>query len=70
MAAIAAFSYFGQAVRGQTAQMAAQVAGEADSTAGTDAAVEAAGNALDEAEADTGLGNYTDRDIAGTGSGG
>ncbi len=57
LAAIASFSYFGQSVRGQTAQMAAQVAGT-QSDAGRDSAKVASEDAEDEADSDYGLGDY------------
>lgn len=61
LAAIAAFSFFGGAVRGQTAQMAQQVAGQ-NVTTGRQAAQTAATSALAEANAKANLNNYVDRD--------
>jgi len=61
LAAIAAFSYFGKAVRGQTTQMSAQIAGSR-SEEGGNSAREAAANSEDEATANVTLGNYQKRD--------
>lgn len=64
LAAIGAFSYFGKSVRGQTAQMAQQVAGQdvetgrAEAREGGDLALEQAGN-------DYGLNNYIEADVQG-----
>ena len=61
LAGIAAFSFFGGAIRGQTAQMAQQVAGQ-NVVTGRQAAQAAATSALSEANAKANLGNYVDRD--------
>lgn len=63
LAAIAAFSYFGKTVRGQTVQMATQVAGESND-AGINAARTAASDARSNELNDVGLGDYHDRTIA------
>lgn len=62
LAAIGAFSYFGKSVRGQTAQMAQQVAGQ-NVTTGREAAEEGADAALAEAQDEYGLNNYTEADV-------
>lgn len=61
LAGIAAFSFFGGAIRGQAAQMAQQVAGQ-NVTTGRQASQAAAGNALTEANTEANLSNYVDRD--------
>ncbi|TDU32539.1 hypothetical protein DFR24_1937 [Panacagrimonas perspica] len=61
LAGIAAFSFFGGAIRGQTAQMAQQVAGQ-NVTTGRTAAQTAANNALTEGNTEANLNNYVDRD--------
>jgi Flp pilus assembly pilin Flp len=61
LASIAAFAYFGQAVRGQTGQMAEQIAGQND-TAGQTAAVQAAATAVTEGTTSANLSTYTSRD--------
>ncbi len=58
IAAIAAYSFFGQTIRGQVAGMAQDLSGS-DNT-GTAAAQGSAEGALGQAEQDIGLGNYTD----------
>ena len=61
LAAIGAFTYFGDTVRGQTVQMTNQVAGTNDDT-GSDEATTAAEDSQDEAGHNTDLSNYSDRD--------
>jgi Flp pilus assembly pilin Flp len=62
LAAIGAYSYFGDTVRAQTGQMANEVAGQTTNTAGTDAANAAATSAATEAAATPNLSNYNARD--------
>jgi pilus assembly protein Flp/PilA len=61
LAAIGAFSYFGKSVRGQTAQMAQQVAGQ-NVTTGRTAAEDGANKALTEGQSNINLNNYVDHD--------
>lgn len=61
LSAIAAFTYFGDTIRGQVAQMASQVAGE-NNTTGSDAAEEASGEAETEAVKDYDLSNFDEAD--------
>ena len=61
LAAIGAFSFFGKAVRSQTAQMANQVAGGSTDT-GRQQANAAATSAAAEATAAAGLNDYEQRD--------
>ncbi|HET7313105.1 hypothetical protein [Salinisphaera sp.] len=68
LAAIGAFSYFGQAIRGQTAQMAAQISGQGGEE-GTATAQKAATGAQSEADKDVNLDNYVERDKGATGGG-
>lgn len=60
LSAIAAFSYFGGAVRGQTVQMTQQVAGSND-TSGRDFANQSATDAQNE-NTESKLGDYDTRD--------
>ena len=62
LAAIAAFSYFGKAVRGQSAQMAAQIAGQDNNTGIAEAKKAADNSAANEAKANVSLGDYDKRD--------
>lgn len=64
LAAIGAFHYFGKTGRGQTAQMASQVA-VTGSDSGQETAASASGEAEDESDADYGLGglNHADDDL-------
>lgn len=61
LAGIAAFSLFGESVRGQTAQMAKQVAGVNDST-GKAVSTAAAAAAVTKADTNVTLGNYDAQD--------
>lgn len=62
LAAIAAFTYFGDVIRGQTVQMASQVAGT-NSTEGADAAAKAAADAENlETQNNVTLENFDERD--------
>jgi len=63
LAGIATFSYFGQSIRGQTAQMAKQVAGTNDNT-GRTAARSAATAAVEKANTEANLNTYVDQDTA------
>lgn len=63
LAAIASFSFFGQAIRGQSAQMANQVAGGSNDD-GQRIAQEAADASAEDAELDVTLEDYNDRDRA------
>lgn len=69
LSAIAAFSYFGKSIRGQTAQMAMQVSGQ-NNNDGIAASQAAADQAQAEAAADSGLGDYDQRDVQGNALGG
>ncbi len=62
LAAIGAYSYFGDTVRAQTGQMANEVAGQTTNVAGTTAATAAAASAATEAAAKPNLSNYNARD--------
>jgi Flp pilus assembly pilin Flp len=62
LAAIGAYSYFGDTVRAQTGQMANEVAGQDTNVAGTTAANAAAASAAVEAAATPNLANYNQRD--------
>lgn len=66
LAAIAAFTYFGDTVRGQTVQMANQVAG-VENDEGSELATDAAETATDELldAGEVGLGNYQEQDAEG-----
>lgn len=61
LAAIGAFTFFGDTIRGQTAQMASQVAGE-NNTTGSDAAADGSEGAEGEAERDVNLSNFDEAD--------
>jgi len=63
LAGIAAFSYFGKTIRGQTAAMSESLAGDDASTGRTDAST-AAGKAEGEATTDANLKTYIDRKAA------
>ncbi len=58
IAAIAAYGFFGDTLRGQVGGMAQELAGD-DGTAARDAASAAAGQAKDEGDDDKKLNNYT-----------
>lgn len=58
IAAIAAYSFFGQTIRSQVAGMAQDLSGTENK--GTAAAGESAAGAQKQADKDIGLGNYTD----------
>ncbi|MDQ7735546.1 pilus assembly protein [Halomonas sp. SpR1] len=66
LAAIGAFTFFGDTIRGQTAQMANQVAGE-NNTTGSEAAKDGADSANTEAGADYNLSNFDEADGQGGG---
>ena len=57
VAAIGVYSYFGQAIRGQTAQMTNEIAGGTNTT-GAQTANSAAGTAATQASTKQNLGNY------------
>lgn len=61
LAAIGAFTFFGDAIRGQTAQMAAQIAGQ-NNDDGSQAAATASQSATSEAQADYSLDNFDTAD--------
>ena len=66
LAAIGAFTFFGDTIRGQTARMANQVAGE-NNTTGSEAAKDGADSANTEAGTDYNLSNFDEADGQGGG---
>nr|WP_099743760.1 pilus assembly protein [Acidovorax sp. 62] len=67
IAAIAAFSFFGQTVRGQVAGMANEVGGE-DGSKGIDIAKQAADKALTNAQKNMNMKTYTEGGNKGAGN--
>ena len=69
VAAIAAFQFFGQTIRNQTAGIAQEVSGQSASSA-ISAAQSSANNAATEGTTVKGLDNYTNANAQGGGNGG